>query len=206
MKRVLAAIACLTSTVMAGRAPTGSTAVIDRAIVFVDGSPIWQSELDEHLAVIAAGKSGDKAVIEATIEAMIDDQLLLARLGPREISDDEIDRALDQIKQQNGVDDAGLDALLASQHVTRPIYRLELARQLRLLMARQQELTTKVVVSEDEIKRAYAELKAEHPTVGTLDAIRETLRSSLTATKLEAAHAEWLAKHRKLARIDRRAP
>jgi hypothetical protein len=206
MKRALVIVAVVAATARADRAPTGAIAVIDRPVAVVDGAPIWQSQLDDQLAIVAHGKEADRNTIAAVLETMIDDELFISRLARAEISDAEIDAALVEIRKQNNINDAELDAALAQQHFTRARYRLELARQLRLLRAEQQELAPRVAVVEDDIKAAYAERKAADPTLGPIDSVREVLRSYVYAKKLEAARKDWLAERRKRARIERRSP
>jgi parvulin-like peptidyl-prolyl isomerase len=188
----------------ADHAPVGAVATIDRPVAFVDGVPIWQSELDDQLAIVAHGKLLDHDTVAAVLEIMIDDQLLLAKLGRVEIPEADIDEALDEIRKQNQLTDAELESALAANHMTRSQYRVELTRMLRIARAVHQEVAPRVVVSEDDIKRAYAERKAADASLGPIETMREQLREYVYSKKMETARAEWLADRHKRARIDRR--
>lgn len=179
----------------AAPAPIGAVAVIDRPVALVDGVAIWQSELDDRVAMSLQGKA-DRGQRAALVDAMIDDQLLLAKVSWYGPDEHEIDRALDEIRKLNQLDDAALDKALADQHLTRAQYRRELARGLRLARAAAQELAPRV---DEELAREVADRKANH---GKAEPNNDLLR----AERMAAAREAWLVKHRKLARIDRRLP
>ena len=127
MRAVAIAVVCAARIAAAdNHAKVGAVARVDRVAALVDATPIWQSQLDER---------------STTADLAIDDAVALAAgiervpsLGET-LPDGEIDAAMGEIKKQNNVDDAGLDAALASQHYTRASYRIELARQLMVLRA-----------------------------------------------------------------------
>ena len=103
--------------------------------------------------------------------------------------------AIAMIKQQNSIDDAGLDKALAEQHFTRASYREEIARQLRVAKVVQRELAAHVQISDDEIKAMYDQAKK----VESVDrAVREGARSDprgiVFEKKAADAQSEWLVK------------
>ncbi len=123
MRAVAIAVICAARLAAAdGHAKVGSVARLDRVAALVDTTPIWQSQLDER---------------STTADLAIDDAIVAAAGVERgvTVSDAETDAAMVEIKKQNNVDDAGLDAALASQHYTRASYRAELTRQLVVLRA-----------------------------------------------------------------------
>ena len=121
MRAVAIAVVCAARLAAAdGHAKVGAVARLDRVAALVDATPIWQSQLDDR------GMSADSAI----------DDLIVAAVGAERgvtITEPEIDAAVVEIKKQNNVDDAGLDAALATQHFTRASYRVELTRQLVVL-------------------------------------------------------------------------
>jgi parvulin-like peptidyl-prolyl isomerase len=203
---VVAFVVLVASIARAG-APVGAVAVVDRPIATVDGMPIWQSEFDEHVALVTRDKKElDRDTRAALLETLIDDQLFLAKLGPMEITEAELDAAIAEIRAQNRISDAELDAALAAQGFTRPQYRGELARQIRLLRAQQQQLGPRITITDEDLKREYAERKLADPTLPPFESIREAIRNLVYAKKTETARAEWIANRRKHARIERRLP
>jgi peptidyl-prolyl cis-trans isomerase SurA len=205
---VVAIVVLAAASAGADRAPVGAIAIVDRPVAIVDGTPIWQSQFDEHLALVSRDKKQqpDHETLAALLETLIDDQLFLAKVGPIEITDAELDAAVAEIRAQNGITDAELDAALAAQGFTRAQYRVELARQVRIFRAQQQVLASRVTITDDDLKREYAERKAADPTLGSFDSVREPIRNVVYAKKMEAARVDWVANRRKHARIERRLP
>jgi peptidyl-prolyl cis-trans isomerase SurA len=170
MVRGLLALLVVCAVARADRPPVGATSKVDRVVATVNGTPIWQSQIDEHLA--------DPASTRAVLDEMIDEELVVARARARYVTveDAEVDAAITEIKTQNQLDDAGLDAALAAQHYTRARYRVELARQLLRLRVIQQELG---------------------PTIQATDPVERR-------AKLDQATTAWIAKLRAAAHIERR--
>jgi parvulin-like peptidyl-prolyl isomerase len=185
-----AALVCVFAATATAKPAPGSVAVIDRVVAIVDREPIWQSDLDARVAL-----SGGAVKPAEALDQMIDDALWLARAREVQVTveDGEIDAALAEIKQQNGISDAQLDELLAKSSFTRARYRLELGRQLIMLKIANLELRTKVTVGDDEIK-AIDKDPAHHDAV----------QRELVAKKLDVARADWLRARRTVVRIEKR--
>jgi tRNA(Phe) wybutosine-synthesizing methylase Tyw3 len=212
MIRSLVLVLVLTAMASAGtpapsaaRPATGSVAKLDRRIAIVDGGAVWQSELDEaivHTGVPAPTKDQLAQVLDALIDAVLVDQA--ADALHVEASDAELDAAIAEIIKQNGIDEAGLDKALAEQHFTRASYRVELARQLRAQKLFQLVLVPRVVVTEDDIAKAYAAKKAITPGIDALDKIHDTIKQMVWSEKLAAEQETWLESKRAVAHIERR--
>ena len=155
MTRAIVAMLLASATALAEpRPPTGATAAVDRVVATIDGKPIWQSEVDEH----TFGEHTPE-IQRAALDSLIDDTLIIAaaRAASIQVTDPEVDAALDEIKKANGLDDAGLDKALTDQHYTRAHYRVELARQLMRLRAVNQLVTPSLTATEPDARRAQLE-------------------------------------------------
>jgi peptidyl-prolyl cis-trans isomerase SurA len=118
--------------------------------------------------------------------------------------DKEIDMAVEEIKKQNGIDDAGLDKALAEQHFTRDMYRVELARQLRAQKVYRYALVPGIEVSDAEAKAAYDKAKAVTPGIDSFDKVKDVMKQRVWEQKLVDAQARWMADARKKAHIVRK--
>ena len=186
--------------------PIGATAKLDHLVATVDRTPVWQSEIDELFARNDLTKPTPEQ-LKAALDLLIDQAILQHTADALHLttSDTEIDAAVEQIKKQNSLDDAGLDKALAEQHYTRAQYREEMARQLRAQKVYQIDLVPHVTVTEDDIKHAYTEAKAIDTKMGPLDdKLRETLRSTLWNKKLGVEQEAWIQRKRAAAHIERR--
>ncbi len=100
--------------------PVGANSEIDHLVATVAGAPIWQSELDER------GQGVDEAVDDEVVIGQVD-------ASYTSVSPGELDQAVATVARQNNVDDAGLDALLASRRLTRATFRAAVERQLLVI-------------------------------------------------------------------------
>src|SRR5512138_223363 len=127
--------------------PVGAVAPIDRAVAKVNGSVIWQSELDDRLRVSSRSDG------PALLEEMIDERLILRGADEAKITaaDSEIDAALAEIERANNLTPEQLDELLATYHMTRARYREDLRTQILVQRFLLQVIGPKVVISEEDI-------------------------------------------------------
>ena len=206
MSRIAILLFVLCGVAAAAPPQIGAIAKLDRQIAIVDRTPVWQSELDE---LFARNELATPTLeqIKIALEALIDQAILVHAAAELHITatEAEIDMAINEIKKQNNIDDAGLDKALADQHFTRAEYRTEMARQLLTQKVIQIEVVPHVTVTEDDIKRAYADAKAIDTKLGPLDdKLRETLRSTLWNKKLTSEQDAWVQRKRASAHVERR--
>jgi hypothetical protein len=183
-----------------GRPPVGATATIDRIVALVERRPIWQSEIDRRSSLTHEER-------EAALSKLIDTALELNSADAHNIepSEADIDAVIANLKKDNSLDDAALDKTLADYHYTRASYRAASARELRVQSMVFIVIGRRTVITEDEIRRAYEEAKANDPKIGVLDdKLHETLWSSMWRQKLSAETEKWLAEQRKAAHIEKR--
>lgn len=191
MRHVILATLLATSPALA--APIGAVVELDRSIARIGEAVIWESD------VAARVKTG--ADRTALIEALIDDELILAEGKKAGVSTErhEVLSALDEIKKQNNIDDAGLDKALAVSGYTRARYLVELERQLDLLRTKNQLLMPKVNVPDAAVD---AEVKTRN--LPATDANKQLVKTELRRAAMDKLQVEWLADLRKRALITRR--
>ncbi len=191
MRHVILATLLVTSTALA--APLGAVVEIDRSIARIGDAVIWESDVAKRV------KAG--ADRTAVIEELIDDELVLAEGKKAGISadDDDLRSALDEIKKQNNLDDAGLDKALAASGYTRARYLVELERQLVLLRTKNQLLMSKVTVAD-----AAADAEVKTRNLPATDANKQLVKTELRRAAMDKLQVEWLKDLRKRALITRR--
>ncbi len=151
------------------RPPVGARAEIDRVVATVAEAPIWQSELDERVQ---------------SIDEAIDDEVVIGHVDANyvNVSTSELDSAVATLAKQNNVDDAGLDALLASRRVTRATLRDAIKRELLVFKTLRLALGDKVAVTPqgDPARRKW------------ISAQRELVHIAVAPTPAPAGHAvDW---------------
>ncbi len=201
--KLLAALLLISSTTFA-KPRVGATAHVDHVIVLVDGRPIWHSELEELYERTQLTKPTFDQT-QLAIDTLIDGALVdnaAARLHV-EVTDTDLDSAITMIKQQNNIDDAGLDKALAEQHFTRASYREEIARQLRVAKVFNADFAAHVQISEDEIKAAYGLVKKMDPSTGPYEKEHDRIRGIVFEKKAAEAQTSWLVKAKATAHIEK---
>jgi peptidyl-prolyl cis-trans isomerase SurA len=193
---------------------------LERVVAVVNDSIILQSELEARLVPVRAeaeqiqdpterrrrlAKLSSQVLDEMTSEELI---VQAAEAAKIEVDSSEVQAALDEIKQQNNLDDAGLAQALASQGYTVQGYRLDLRRQLLRLRAVNQLVAPKVQVTEDDVRSRYAELQRrsnavsavylshiliklpEHPTEQQIAAAKDKAAQAIQRVNAGEAFAE----------------
>lgn len=202
--KLLAAFLLISSTAFA-KPPIGATAHVDHVIMLVDGRPIWHSELEELYERTQLTKPTFDQT-QLALDSLIDGALVdnaAARLHV-EVTDIDLDSAITMIKQQNNIDDSGLDKALAEQHFTRASYREEIARQLRVAKVFNADFAAHVQISEDEIKAAYDLVKKMDPSTGPYEKEHDRMRGMVFEKKSAEAQTSWLVKAKATAHIEKR--
>src|SRR4029078_9307423 len=94
-----------------------------------------------------------------------------------EIESGEVQAALDEIKQNNNLDDAGLSTALAAQGLTMSTYRQELRRQMLRLRAINQLVAPKVSVTDEDVRARYDQMARRTEQI-------QAVKLSLSVSKL----------------------
>ena len=185
MRKVLVLILALgTAGVAAAQKPAspnaGKKVALERVVAIVNDAIILQSELEARLVPVRAQAEEIQDPTERrrrlaklatqVLDEMVNEELIVqaAEAAKIEVDSSEVQAALDEIKQQNNLDDAGLAQALASQGYTIQGYRQDLRRQLLRLRAVNQLVAPKVQVTEDDVKSRYAELQRRSSSVSAV--------------------------------------
>lgn len=176
-------------------APVGAVAEIDRSVARVGEVVIWDSQLR-----VRTQPGADRA---AVLDELIDEALVLAeaRRGGITVDRSEVLAALDEIKRQNGLDDAALDAVLKEQGFTRARYLVDVERQLMLLRARMMFVTVHVTITDRQVEEEAQRRKLPSPLS---DDVKATILAELRTRESETRAVSWIAGLRKRAWIERR--
>jgi parvulin-like peptidyl-prolyl isomerase len=159
------------------KAPGGKAISLDRVSALVDDAVILESEVVARAAPLLA-ESEQPADVQAkvqhwrqtfrkTLDQMIEEQLVLgaAREAKLDVAEDEVQKALDDVKRQNKLTDKQLEAALAAQGTTVPQYKREVRKQMLRLRAINVLVRPRVQVTEDEVKAKYEKLSGQSAVV-----------------------------------------
>lgn len=175
------------------KAALGAVAAIDRPAAIVGTVVIWRSQIEDRLA---GGQPGQDA--RQLLEELIDTELIVqAAIASRiDVEPREVDLALEEIKKQNNLDDASLDAALGQQGFTRAMYRDDLGRQIQVLRFVNGVLSPRVMVSDEDVAKEVARRGA--------GADKDVVKRELRQQQLEKVRLEWLKEQRRRVHIERR--
>jgi peptidyl-prolyl cis-trans isomerase SurA len=198
----------------AASAESGWTAV-DSVVAVVNHDVILKSELDRHLSrfkqsldEIKDPAARGKRRIEVTqqvMRALIDERLFTqeaVRVGLG-ADDQDVERAVAEVKKQNRLDDAGLAKVLTDQGMTIAQWREELRRQISQAKVANLIIRPRVKISDEELRAAYKEAQKRDPKrIGTFDEVKAPLYERLLEDAMVREQLRWLAERRAQAFID----
>jgi parvulin-like peptidyl-prolyl isomerase len=205
MKRTLvvaAAAALLVAAVPLARA----SRVIEKVAAVVNDEIILETEVEQMAATQYRGpdpetpegrKQWDEIKRKA-LDAMIDSKLVQQQATELKLSvtTEEVDRAVEQVKTQNKLDDATFRAALEQQGFTMEGYRKTLRKQILELKVVNTAVRSRVTVSDDEVKTYY------HQNEKLVAGDRQShLRQILIAVPDKASDADAAAKKRVAAKV-----
>ena len=146
---------------------TGKKVVQDQVVAIVNDAIVMRTELEVRLVPVIgeANQIADPTerarriskLRSQVLDEMINEELIVqaAESAKVEVDSSEVQAALDEIKQQNNLDDAGLASALAAQGFTINSYKADLRRQLLRLRAVNQLVAPKVTITEEDVKARY---------------------------------------------------
>ncbi len=148
----------------------GAKVKVDYVVAIVNDAIILNSELEARRVPILAEaqqiadpKERDRRIAKLTsqvLDEMVNDELEVqaAEAAKIEVESSEVQAALDEIKQQNNLDDAGLAAALSAQGFTLANYKQEVRRQMLRLRAENQLIAPKIQVSDEDVRARYDQM------------------------------------------------
>ncbi len=148
------------------------TTVIDMVIAAIDGEPITFTDLQNFIAEQGTTPPENLNAEDKEIRKQLRD-LILAKLLEKEaqkagisIGEPEIQAYIEEIKRQNNVDDAGLEAMLKSKGMSLKAYQVQIKNDILKNRIVGAEVRTKVSVSDADIERyvaAHPEMRNSQP-------------------------------------------
>jgi parvulin-like peptidyl-prolyl isomerase len=193
---------------------------LERVVAVVNDAIILQSELDARLVPVRAEaaqiadpqerRRREAKLASQVLDEMVNEELIVqaAEAAKIDVDSSEVQAALDEIKQSNNLDDAGLQQALAQQGYTLNGYKADLRRQLLRLRAQNQLVAPKVNVTDEDVRARYNELQRrsssvsavqlshmlfklpEHPTEQQLDEAKAKAAKAMDRVKAGEAFAE----------------
>jgi peptidyl-prolyl cis-trans isomerase SurA len=178
------------------------TYVVDRVVAIVNDTIILQSELRARLAALAPdlqqiqdakerARRLDKLKTQM-LDEMVNEELIVQAAGEARIDVEatEVQAALDEIKKQNKLDDAGLAAALSEQGYTLAGYREDLRRQLLRLRAINQLVRPKVNITDEDVRAKYDQMSRRSDAVSAVRLSHILVKVPDKATEQDLAAAK----------------
>lgn len=141
---------------------SNSGVLLDRIVALVDEGVVLQSELDRQVQMVThqLREQGTRMPPEAVLRQQILESLIVQevqmqraeRIGIR-VGDEQLNAALQQVAQRNGITLSQLPAALAADGVDYASFREQLRREMTMDALRQRDVMARIQVSEREIKR-----------------------------------------------------
>ncbi len=181
---------------------SGRKVVVERVIAIVNDAIILASELEARMVPvrgeamqIADPKERDRRLAKLSsqvLDEMVSEELIVqaAETARIEVEASEVQAALDEIKQNNNLDDAGLAQALAAQGYTLSNYKHDLRRQLLRLRAVNQLVAPKVQVTEEDVRARYDEMQRRSQSVSAVSLSHILFKLSEKPTEQQLAEAK----------------
>jgi peptidyl-prolyl cis-trans isomerase SurA len=157
---VLALAAWLAAATAARAAKT-----IERVVAVVNDEIVLDTELEQWAAPLyrggdidsAEGRKAWDAHKRKVLDQMIDSKLVLGQANELKLSvtSEEVDRAIEEVKRQNKLDDAQFAEALKQQGFSLDSYRKNLRKQILELKVVNTAVRSRVSVGDDEVRAAY---------------------------------------------------
>jgi len=201
--RVLVLLLVLSTVAWADKSPNaGKKEHLERVVAVVNDSIILQSELDARMVPVLqeAQQIADPVerrrrmakLASQVLDEMVSEELIVqaAEQAKIEVDSGEVQAALDEIKQQNNLDDAGLQQALAQQGYTLQGYKADLRRQLLRLRAVNQLVAPKVQVTEEDIHARYDQMQRRSEAVSAVQLSHILIKLPEHPTEQQLAEAK----------------
>ena len=178
------------------------TYVVDRVVAIVNDTVILESELRTRLSALLPDLQNitdpkerarrlDKLKTQM-LDEMVNEELIVqaANEAKIEVEPSEVQAALDEIKKQNKLDDAGLAAALSEQGYTMQAYREDLRRQIMRMRAINQLVRPKVNITDEDVKAKYDEMARRSNAVSSVQLAHILIKVPDRATEQQLAEAK----------------
>lgn len=133
-------------------APTRT--VVDRIVAVVNGEPISLLDLQDALHEPGA-PSSEKQVLEMLVEKkLVEKEAARLNVG---VTDREVELAIEDVRRQNALSEEGLKAAVKRQGMDWDEYRRQIREQIQRVKLVNQEVRSKVTLTDEEIRSYYDE-------------------------------------------------
>ncbi len=146
--------------------------LLDRIAAVVNDGVVLESEVDSETALVSERLKEQKLELppENVLRRQVLDRLIIQQIEMQQaahagikVSDEQLNDALQDVAQRNGLTLAQLPDALAAQGVDYATYRESVRKQLALTLLRQRDVLQHISVTSREIDR-YLEREAKHPS------------------------------------------
>jgi len=188
-------VACLAAT-------AAHAAILNRILATVDGKPLTLYELKVFAADnIQARQLGSKDP-SALLELLITTHLIDLEIQAKgiSISDTDVDRYIEQVRQQNQLSQGQLEEALRQQGLDAKTYRAQIRDEMQRAQLINREIRGKVNVTPEEVERYYEAHLSEYakdPEV-TVSHIMLRLAANAPADEVERVEARAAEIHARL--------
>ena len=201
MKTTVVVAAAAAAFLLAAVPFAHASRVIDKVAAVVNDEIILETEVEQMAATqyrgpdpeTPDGKKQWDEIKHKALDAMIDSKLVQQQASELKLSvtPEEVDRAVEQVKTQNKLDDATFRSALEQQGFTMEGYRKTLKKQILELKVINTAVRSRVTVSDDEVKTYY------HQNEKLMAGDRQShLRQILIAVPEKASDADAATKQR----------
>jgi parvulin-like peptidyl-prolyl isomerase len=148
----------------------GKRVKLEYVVAVINDAIILNSELEARrnpvlgeAQQIADPRERERRIAKLTsqvLDEMVNEELIVqaAEAAKIEVESSEVQAAIDEIRQQNNLDEAGLASALSAQGYTLVNYKHELRRQLLRIRAVNQLVAPKVSVTDEDVRARYDQM------------------------------------------------
>jgi peptidyl-prolyl cis-trans isomerase SurA len=141
--------------------------VLNRVAATVNGEVVTQQELEQRAGdewkkanLMPPGPERDRAVasvLRRSFEMVVAEKLFHAQAVSLqvEVTDEEVNSSIEDIKKRNNADDKMLDQMLAEQNMTRAVFREQVRGQIESYRVLAAKVRSKVKLSDEDVKNYY---------------------------------------------------
>jgi peptidyl-prolyl cis-trans isomerase SurA len=140
--------------------------VVDRVAATVDGEVVTLSEIEDRAgpelrrASVLSGKEGEEARAKAlrrALDLLVAEKLLAkqAKALGLEVSEAQVDAAVEDVKARNRFDDAQLERALTEQGLDRASFRAQIRRELETYQVMQAKVRARGKVTDEDLKNYF---------------------------------------------------
>ncbi len=156
--------ACVAALIIILIPQSGTTEVVDRVVAVVNDSVITLSELNVATAVVVRGLKGEPTEVENIVEtkSKILDSLIEKKLMKQaadsagiEVSEKEIDLAIEDIIERNAMTEENLMTELARNGLTYKEYREQLREDIRQVKFVSRQFSSQITIEDEDMEDYY---------------------------------------------------